>query len=250
MKISVCIATRNHGHLIEATLKSIFSQDIVLSGGVEVIVVDDGSTDNTSEVCAKFPLCYTKLDTPVVRNPGPARNIAMKQACGEVLVLQSDEVVHDTSDMLQQLYARVRDDNMVFSTVYNSVDYQAKQRGMLYTGVGRQVPYFFLGAIKRQHVCAVGGNEELFTHAGSEDKWLGMCLILGLGLRAEFADDLLGWHQAHGREDGAKKMFKQMEELCRCLMKKASEKSWPYVSSGGAWPFVENTPVLGGKLYD
>ena len=51
LKLSVCIPTYNFGRYIEATLRSIASQ---LRPGVEVIILDGGSTDNTADVVQRF----------------------------------------------------------------------------------------------------------------------------------------------------------------------------------------------------
>jgi glycosyltransferase involved in cell wall biosynthesis len=49
--ISVCVATYNGEAFIQEQLNSILSQ---LSENDEVIVSDDGSTDNTKTVCESF----------------------------------------------------------------------------------------------------------------------------------------------------------------------------------------------------
>lgn len=56
--ISIIIPTLNRAHLISETLDSIIAQTYE---NWECIVVDDGSTDNTAEVMAK----YTKLDSRI-----------------------------------------------------------------------------------------------------------------------------------------------------------------------------------------
>ena len=54
MKISVIIPTFNRANFIERTINSILEQDIEVD---EIIVVDDGSTDNTRELCI-LPILY------------------------------------------------------------------------------------------------------------------------------------------------------------------------------------------------
>lgn len=51
IRLSICIATLNRGDLIAETLDSIVMQ---LSPGVEVVVVDGASTDNTFEVLSRY----------------------------------------------------------------------------------------------------------------------------------------------------------------------------------------------------
>ena len=59
MKVSITIPTYNRAHLIEPAIKSIFNQTVT---DWELIVVDDGSSDNTAEVVEKY------LADPRVRN--------------------------------------------------------------------------------------------------------------------------------------------------------------------------------------
>src|SRR5215468_339041 len=51
--LSVLVDTYNHERLIEKALRSVFEQNYPASQ-FEVIVVDDGSTDGTSEIVLRF----------------------------------------------------------------------------------------------------------------------------------------------------------------------------------------------------
>jgi glycosyltransferase involved in cell wall biosynthesis len=87
MTISVIIAAYNAGRTISHSLQSIFSQTTPVS---EVIVVDDGSSDDTAEVVKGFPgvryICQEN------RGPANARNNGVKVASGDfVAFLDSDD---------------------------------------------------------------------------------------------------------------------------------------------------------------
>jgi abequosyltransferase len=58
MKLSICIATYNRAKFIGETLDSIMNQ---MQQGVELIVVDGASPDNTSDVLAKYLLLYPDI---------------------------------------------------------------------------------------------------------------------------------------------------------------------------------------------
>jgi len=57
-KLSICIATYNRGAFIGETLDSILSQ---MQLGVELVVVDGASPDNTSEVMARYLLRHPEI---------------------------------------------------------------------------------------------------------------------------------------------------------------------------------------------
>ena len=85
---SVIIPTFNRVALLVHTLESVRRQAAI---DYEVIVVDDGSTDDTLEVLRSFP--EVKVLTQQNRGPGAARNLGVREACGEYLAfLDSDDV--------------------------------------------------------------------------------------------------------------------------------------------------------------
>jgi len=58
INISICIPTKNFGEFIGQTLQSIVSQAV---DGLEVVIVDGGSTDNTPEVVEKYGRMFPRL---------------------------------------------------------------------------------------------------------------------------------------------------------------------------------------------
>jgi len=77
--LSIIVPTYNRAHLIENTIKSILNQTCQ---EFEVIVVDDGSTDNTEEVVSKYlsdRFKYVKIQNS---ERGAARNVGTKHARG------------------------------------------------------------------------------------------------------------------------------------------------------------------------
>lgn len=84
--ISVIIPCYNHGEYLTEAVDSIRSQDY---SPVEIIVVDDGSTDNTADVSRELDVKYIKQDNAGL---SAARNTGIHQSRGELLVfLDADD---------------------------------------------------------------------------------------------------------------------------------------------------------------
>jgi glycosyltransferase involved in cell wall biosynthesis len=89
--LSVVIPTWNRARLVGEAIESALLQQ---QGVVEVIVVDDGSTDDTPDVLAgRFGTRIRLLRMPERRGPGAARNAGVRAATGELLAfLDSDDL--------------------------------------------------------------------------------------------------------------------------------------------------------------
>lgn len=91
MSVSVVIPSYNRADLIEPTVRSILAQT---HPALEILVVDDGSTDNTAEVCARFPQPVRYIRQENRGLPG-ARNRGIEEARGEwVALCDSDDLWH------------------------------------------------------------------------------------------------------------------------------------------------------------
>lgn len=83
--ITVLINTHNYGHFVEEAIDSVLSQDFALDQ-VEILVVDDGSTDDTPERVKKYGSLIRYL---YKQNGGQASalNVGLANARGEIVVL-------------------------------------------------------------------------------------------------------------------------------------------------------------------
>ena len=89
MKISCIIPTRNRCSMVLEAIESIKRQDC---SDLEIIVIDDGSTDNTrAEIKSMFPeIRLVKLNGA---GPGLARNAGVDASSGDILMfLDSDDL--------------------------------------------------------------------------------------------------------------------------------------------------------------
>jgi glycosyltransferase involved in cell wall biosynthesis len=90
-RVSVIIPTFNCGQFIGRTLNSVFAQTY---GDYEVIVVDDGSTDDTRDIVTAFEGRVHYYYQPN-RGQASARNVAVDKANGEFIAyLDADDLWH------------------------------------------------------------------------------------------------------------------------------------------------------------
>ena len=96
-KLSVVIPVYNLGEIVIKTLDSLLSEDIP-ADYYEVIIVNDGSRDDTEEVLQIFQNSKkgNKLEvfnTTKKNGRGAARNLGIKNACGEIIILLDGDIV-------------------------------------------------------------------------------------------------------------------------------------------------------------
>jgi len=107
--VSVIIPTYNHGKYLLEALESIWSQKYPL---VEVVIVDDGSIDNTKEIVA----AVTGVKYVYQNNQGlsAARNTGVKNSSGEYfLFLDADDWLLPASIATNVSYLK-KDDSLAF----------------------------------------------------------------------------------------------------------------------------------------
>ena len=88
--VSIVVPTHNYGHFLPQALDSVLSQ---MDVDLEVIIVDDGSTDETSEVIAGYAGLVSSIRQDNRGLPA-ARNTGLALARGEFLVfLDADDIL-------------------------------------------------------------------------------------------------------------------------------------------------------------
>lgn len=86
--VSAIITTHNRAELLTRAIESVLGQTYP---EMEVIVVDDASTDNTSDVCAKYPIQYIYIPEVESRGGNYARNLGIRAANGEYCAFLDDD---------------------------------------------------------------------------------------------------------------------------------------------------------------
>ena len=90
MRVSVIIPTYNYGHFLRDCLESVLGQTVLPE---EIVIVDDGSTDNTPEIVQPY-LSNPRIKYIRIENSGvsAARNTAIKASSGDIIgILDADD---------------------------------------------------------------------------------------------------------------------------------------------------------------
>jgi GalNAc5-diNAcBac-PP-undecaprenol beta-1,3-glucosyltransferase len=97
--VSVVISTYNRAELVSRAIESALAQP----GDVEVVVVDDASTDETEQRVASFADRVRYLRQDENAGPGAARNRGIREAHGDLVI-----VLDDDDELVPQAVERVR----------------------------------------------------------------------------------------------------------------------------------------------
>ncbi len=147
-----------------------------------IIVVDDGSTDDTREIAASYPVVVIRTDGR--RGPAFARNLGASEATGDVVLFVDADVCvrHDT---LARLYACFDADPELdavigaYDTEPQSPDFLSQYRNLMHSFVhqsatGRACTFWSgCGAIRRELFLEHSGFDERFGRPAIEDIELG-----------------------------------------------------------------------------
>lgn len=112
MKLSIIIPAYNVGSLIRNCIYSCLNQDLPTSD-FEIIIVDDGSKDNTYECACELAAQYGNVFVYTQKNQGQsgARNNALDKAKGEyVWFVDADDYI--VPNCLNTLYNKAKDNDL------------------------------------------------------------------------------------------------------------------------------------------
>jgi GT2 family glycosyltransferase len=228
VKISTVIPAFNAGKELRILLFCLNHSRLDPSDSLEVIVVDDGSTDGTGDMVASFPakfdLRYTFLPRTERSSRAAARNAGIAAAEGELLIMaDADQIVTPTYVEEHVRYHRLRHDLVVVAPRADLRDGRLDEEVLAEQFSFEALPPIEWGdprelvlrefsvnfnqlstcwhhmftcnvSVRRRHVLAVGGFDEAYIGWGLEDSDLGYRLR-GRGLAFAYNAAAMSYHQ-------------------------------------------------------
>jgi glycosyltransferase involved in cell wall biosynthesis len=214
LAVSVVIATYNRANFLSATIDSVLSQKFQ---NFELIVVDDGSTDNTRQVLEPYS---SRIRYFYQENMGPsaARNMGARQANAPWVAIQdSDDLC--ASNHLEALYGYVKNHpqiGMVFANgkylggpEHNRETIIPEKKSRRLARMGVQLADLFENSIVRLQAALI--SKEAYDSLGGHDESLWICMDLDLAFRlfmnfpVTYLEDVVFYYRKHdgniGRND-------------------------------------------------
>jgi GT2 family glycosyltransferase len=197
--VTVVVPTYNRSDFIERALDSLLKQNYP-ADRLDVIAVDDGSTDGTREVLERLRRAHSNFRYLLQENRGPAaaRNAAIREARGEIVLFMDDDCIADpnwaaelvrpySDPKVGGVAGRIRfvppDDNIA-----NRCAARGTGPGQPVDAEGRIGHFVTANASFRRSVLdEVGGFDTAFPHAAQEDLDLSY-RVAARGWRLAFAE--------------------------------------------------------------
>jgi hypothetical protein len=222
--ISVVIPSRNRHELVTAVVEKLLAEN----GFLELVVVDDGSTDRTADALSAIAQRDPRLRT--VAGPGEgastARTLGAKEARGDIVLFLDDDVMPDqrlpelhlarhgsSSTCVVVGYMPTRTPDQPgpesFTTVLYATEYETRCQ-KYDEDPSRILRNLWMGNVSLPREAFLDVTErwpEPLPHVRHEDQIIGMRL-LSLGMSARFDRELRGTHR-HQRT------LKQFRRDCR-----------------------------------
>jgi len=206
--VSVIIPTYNRAHLIGRAIQSVLNQTYQ---NFEVIVVDDGSTDNTEEIVKGFNdsrICYIRHSEN--RGASATRNAGIEGAHGEYIAFLDSDDEWLPEKIKRQMQAFERSDPQV-GVIYTGAIF-VNQHGEAIAGyeapelrgsvlrellISNQIRGGGSSVVaKRDHLNRIGGFDEALPACEDWDLWLRLARIC----QFDFVDAPLVRIYIHGNQ--------------------------------------------------
>ena len=232
--LSVIIPTYNRKNILRKCLNALFVQEISYSE-CEIIVVNDGSTDETEELVKSLQEnspCVLRYFMQENKGPAAARNTGIKNAAGKIILFLGDDIIAIPGLLKEHKawHALYSNDNIsVLGGVTWSPEIKTTPFMRWLENGGPQFSfwelkhqeeanpekYFYTAniSLKKSFLLQNGVFDESFSYAAYEDTELAFRLKKK-GLVLKYNERALGYHNHYtSLEDGCRRMIKVGESF-------------------------------------
>lgn len=172
VKVSIVIPTYNEEAEIENCLESLKKQTYK---NIEIIIVDDGSTDKTKEMVEKNK--SIKLIRGAHKGPGFSRNLGAEKAKGKILIFVDADMTFDKNYVNNLVQPILRDEKIIGTTHENEIAANAETNiwGRCWgkeriTEDYKENPIIFR-AIRKNKFLELGGFDSKYSYADDQTFW-------------------------------------------------------------------------------
>ena len=241
--VTVVIPTFNRKEILTRAIRAHLGQSM-LSATKEILIIDDGSTDGTEacvfDVAADSPVPIRYWRQPK-RGQAAARNLAIREAQGEIVLFTDDDII-PASDLLAQHLLWHDTHPEPQAAVLGYVTWSPEVRPTPFMKwFGLDGPLFAYGhfcgkseldfrafytcnlSLKTEFLRHVGGFDEAFKGYGYEDTELGYRLQKN-GMRLFYNPAAVAYHYKHVSFAGACRRAEQVTAAFRILQQKDAGK--------------------------
>jgi len=251
--ISVIIPTYNSEGFITKTLETVYSQTY---NNYEVIVSDDGSTDNTVGVVNSFFMKYPFRDKALLINkhegPGAARNKGIEIASGDwVSFLDSDDLWGHNK--LERVVRYILNNESVDLVCHSQIDIEGSKETLMipskyfnneidpFLSIYREnCLYTSALTVKKSILCKAGLFDNRLSSAQDYDLWLRLGMINNV--KMGFIEDPLS---THTNRDG--NISSNVERRLQCMLE-ISRKYYGELKKVSKIPKIERIRFE-GRIY-
>lgn len=118
-KISIILPVYNSQNTVAKTIDSVIRQNY---DNYELIIINDGSTDNSESICIEYATKYKEINYIKIENNGVsnARNLGMDSATGNyIMFIDSDDEYYENT--LETIYKYIEQENDLIVFGYNRI---------------------------------------------------------------------------------------------------------------------------------
>lgn len=245
LKLSVVICTHNRGELLEKSILSLDNQKQINSSEYEIVVVDDGSDDDTrtrvENINASVLVRYFYKDWG---GRSEARNLGIEQSKGRVVLFVDDDVIAPPNFLYAHLSQYEKNDKIVVRGPIVNVN-RHEMIPNFEPNMSHYSKAFFCtcnASTLRETLIEAGGFDTNFKEYGFEDNEIGWRLRQA-GCKMVFRMDAYIFHYKPDEGREASQTLKEMKKRAAEMGRSAAiyckkHRHWMVQMAVGTHPAV------------